>query len=576
MLQKHLVATTLAAFALSACSGSSSSSQNQPSSSSDVIRLGAASSPKYGAVFDAMERDFRRSGQKFEYTLYPDYPTLVDALLGGEVDIAWNTPLAHARALILTNNGVIGPIARDVDVQYTLHLVVRKDSGINSLQDIIGKTIVLGSLESAESNILPRFYLKQQGIDIDSQCTVSNLDGLVDDQMNALSTATNIQNAILNGSAHVGALGEKNTRAFRNDPNSPLKVLWISPAYTHCIMTCFKNYDRRLLETFKRVLLAETMADPIGNEVLVNEGNDRIWLDSENERDQFRGFDDLVAAIREQGIALRKSSPQPGQKVIRLGTRSSTEAISVFRDVVRYFRRENVANLEVNFYGTSQQLEDALFSGRIDVAWSSSLEHAKALIRSQQNAFALVGRDVDANTSFHVIARKGSGFNGLADLVGKRVVFGSKETAELSVLPKFLLPQAGLAMDSIIPIDLAGRVSTDLKPVDGADFVISAVANSNGDAGLVDSATAQAISNDPSSPVEVIFSSTSFSGRTLSALSGRVSNADLDAIAATFQSMTASDPTGGVILQKLKCSAFVRDNSSGYAVLVNAVNQAGQ
>lgn len=95
--------------------------------------MGAATSPKYGAVFDAMKRDFERQGHEFDYTLYMDYFDLGDAFMRRDVDIAWNTPQGHARAVLRTNDQALGPIARDVDIQYTCQVVVRKGSGIRTI-----------------------------------------------------------------------------------------------------------------------------------------------------------------------------------------------------------------------------------------------------------------------------------------------------------------------------------------------------------------------------------------------------------------------------------------------------------
>src|SRR5262245_61881897 len=121
----------LAVLSLSGSSLASASTQSVSASKAKmVIRIGAASSPKYGAVFDAMKRDFERSGVELQYTLYQDYLQLNDALLKREVDIAWNTPMAHARAVILTKGHAVGLVARDIDIQYAAQIIVRKDSGI--------------------------------------------------------------------------------------------------------------------------------------------------------------------------------------------------------------------------------------------------------------------------------------------------------------------------------------------------------------------------------------------------------------------------------------------------------------
>lgn len=570
----YLTLAVLAALTLSACdSGSSGSDGSTSSSQQKTIRLGAASSPKYGAVFDAMKRDFERHGQPFEYTLYMDYHKLIDALLTGEVDIAWNTPMAHARAMILTDGKVLGPIARDVDIQYSAEIIVRKDSGINTIQDLVGKSFALGTVESAEMHALPKLYLKREGLDIDTQMTVLNLSGLVDDQMNSMSTATHVINAVRDGVVDAGAVGEKTTRAIKGDPNHPLKVIWTSPRYTHCIMTTLDDYDPELTATFKEVLLSETMDDPIGKEVLVNEGNDRIWMDSSNERDSVRGFEDLITAIEEQGLYLTEPEPAPGLARIRVGALASTAALKTFEAMKRYFLREGGTQFEFILYSTSTQLADALFSSRIDIAWNTPLDHARAIIESDGEALAPITSDSDMASHFHVIVRKDSGIDDLRDLVGRRLVLGRMESAELAILPKHFLPQAGLDLERLTVVSLDGRIDSEHKPLDGESAVSEAVAEGEGDAGVVGDALGAAIAADPDSPLEVIWTSPIFGYRTMTALPV-YEQANLNRFNQLLLSMSAADPTGEAVLEgEIQANHWVPGTNDGYEELVGAVQQ---
>ncbi len=59
------------------------------------VRIGAvASSPGTVTVFTDMCRYLSRGGLPADFVLYSNYDMLVAALERGEVDIAWNTPLA--------------------------------------------------------------------------------------------------------------------------------------------------------------------------------------------------------------------------------------------------------------------------------------------------------------------------------------------------------------------------------------------------------------------------------------------------------------------------------------------------
>lgn len=565
-MMRHLGASFLA-FTLLAAGGCSPPAQPMPQGPKP-LRVGAASSPKYGAVFDAMKRDFERQGQPFEFTLYMNYHKLVEALLKHEVDIAWNTPMAHARAMALTGGKVVGPIARDVDIQYAAQVVVRKDSGINTLSDLVGKRMALGTVESAELQALPKYFLKKEGLDLDTQTTIINLDGLVDDQMNALSTATHVLAAVTEGRAEAGTVGEKTTRAIRNDPNSLLKVIWTSPRYTHCIMTALVDANPVLLNKFKQVLLSETMEDPIGKEVLVNEGNDLVWMDSDNERDSILGFNDLLASITEQSLPLTDATAA----TIRIGAVSSTKTLLAFEAMRRYFLREGETGFEFVLFGTQDQVVNAMFDKRIDIAWNAPLYHAKTMLRSQNKALAPIARTTDADYHFQVVVRKDSGLTALTDLVGKRLVTGSEQSAELSILPRHLLPSAGLDLAKVTTVSLNGRIDAERRLVDDEASVAAAVIAGEGDAGVVGDALAATIVADPASPLRVIFTSPGFGYRTMTALPD-YSPSLLNRFTSLMTSMNMTDPTAKTVLENENGTAWTAGSNGGYQTLIDAINK---
>lgn len=563
------VLAVVAAALLPACnSGSRSSSRSSGTTAaplSTTIRLGAATSPKYGAVFDAMKRDFERQGHRFEYTLYMDYFALGDAFMARDVDIAWNTPQGHARSVLRTNGQVKGPIARDVDIQYTCQIVVRKGSGIRTLQDLLGKRFCVGSTESAECNDIPKIHLLRAGIDVERQCQLVTLDGTFDLQMNATSTAQHVLDAIASGAVDAGGVGEKSTRALRADPNSPLEVIWTSPPFTHCIMTTHADYDLTNLNVFRKVLLSETMTDPIGREVLVNEGNDRTWIDSDNERDQVWGFEALVEAARNSPL----TAPAPTGTVFRIGAVCTTPQIASFRALHRYFRREGEDGLIYTLYGTQAQLDAALATGEVDIAWNTPLAHARWLERTNGKALAVLGRDTDLATRFHVVVRQGSGIADLSGLDGRELALGNEDAAELSVMPRHLLPAAGLPSSTRL-VSLDGQRDAEWRWADGAASIAAAVSNSAVDAGVVDQATADAIAADPQSNLVVIHTSAPFGGRVLTALD-TIPQAKLDRFRQLLGAMTTADPTASIVLQSEGCTAFVAGANDGYAAIRAAI-----
>src|SRR5262245_58509631 len=62
------------------------------------LQIGAvAGGPEAVKVWRGIKAYFAANRFPIDYVLYSNYDALVDALATGHVDIAWNTPLAHAR-----------------------------------------------------------------------------------------------------------------------------------------------------------------------------------------------------------------------------------------------------------------------------------------------------------------------------------------------------------------------------------------------------------------------------------------------------------------------------------------------
>jgi phosphonate transport system substrate-binding protein len=275
-------------------SASSCGSKENPAR---VIRIGAvAYAPSAVTVFDAMRRYFDRHGLPVDYVLYSNYDALVKALDKGQVDIAWNTPLAHARYHVRAGNASQTLVMRDVDCNFRSMLIVRADANIGSLDDLKGKTMILGSWQAAEATILPIHFLKHQGLKL-SQVKLHNLDGQVDLRGNPCSSEIHVLKALQQGRGQAGIIGERLwNRLSKEQPDqvSQLRVLWVSPSFSHCVFTASKDFEKELASRFTRLMLAMDPNDPLTSEVMRLEGT-RKWVSGSPE-----GFQELVKTLREE------------------------------------------------------------------------------------------------------------------------------------------------------------------------------------------------------------------------------------------------------------------------------------
>src|SRR4051794_2852558 len=159
-----------------------------PSKDRPAIRIGAvAYAPSAVTIFEGIRRHLGRNGLDVDYVLYSNYDALVEALQAGQVDVAWNTPLAHAKYHLGAGQTSRTLVMRDVDCGFRSKLIVRQDSGITALSGLGGKTLILGSRDAAEATVLPLEFLKREGLAL-GDLKVLSLDREVDLRGNPCSS----------------------------------------------------------------------------------------------------------------------------------------------------------------------------------------------------------------------------------------------------------------------------------------------------------------------------------------------------------------------------------------------------
>ena len=228
--------------------------------------------------------------------LYSSYDALVESLHKGHVDVAWNTPLAHARYHRLAGNASRTLVMRDVDCGFRSKLIVRKDAGISSLSGLAGRTLILGSRDAAEATALPLYYLKGEGFDLD-KVKVLSLDEEVDLRGNPCSSEIHVLKALQEGRGQAGILGARLwERLKREQPDQVggLVDLWTSRPFSHCVFTAGKGLDETLARRFTALMTAMDPADPLTADLMRLEGT-RKWVAGSPD-----GFRDLLQALEEE------------------------------------------------------------------------------------------------------------------------------------------------------------------------------------------------------------------------------------------------------------------------------------
>ncbi|MDO4679983.1 MAG: PhnD/SsuA/transferrin family substrate-binding protein [Aerococcus sp.] len=122
---------------------------------SETIKVGAVVyAPPVTVVWDIISDFFANGGLPLEMVYFKDYRAQVQTLLDEEIDIAWNSPLAHVEATLKSDEVGYSDM-RDTDQNRRSVYLVKTGSGINSVEDFRGKTIGFGAVDSPQARLVP-------------------------------------------------------------------------------------------------------------------------------------------------------------------------------------------------------------------------------------------------------------------------------------------------------------------------------------------------------------------------------------------------------------------------------------
>lgn len=107
----------------------------------------------------------KRLGMEVQPFVATDYTGVVEALRVNKLDIAFLTPASYVLAKNEANVRVILKSERKGIPYYYAAIITRADSGINTLEDLRGKTFAFGDSLSTTGNVFPRKMLQERGID---------------------------------------------------------------------------------------------------------------------------------------------------------------------------------------------------------------------------------------------------------------------------------------------------------------------------------------------------------------------------------------------------------------------------
>jgi phosphonate transport system substrate-binding protein len=234
-----------------------------------MLRIGAvAYAPYVVTVFEGLKRHFHRQGIELDWVLYSNYDALVTAFVSGEIDLAWNGPLAYVKIRRALAEPCKVVAMRDIDVGFTTQFITQRESPIQQLTDLRDRRVALGSRGSVQAGLLAYHYLKEAGLvpERDLMCSFHE-----DRSPTERSDEAVVVDLVLSGEYDAGAISGRSLdvlRAKGRFPDDRLRVFWRSPGYSHCCFTAQASLDDTLAQQVTAAFLAMRYDNPEHRQVL--------------------------------------------------------------------------------------------------------------------------------------------------------------------------------------------------------------------------------------------------------------------------------------------------------------------
>ncbi len=197
------------------------------------------------------------------------------------------------------------------------------------------------------------------------------------------------------------------------------------------------------------------------------------------------------------------------------------KVVTIWEGMRRFFRDEAQLPIEIVLFQTYEAQVAALLAAaddpapRIDIAWNTNLAFLQARQWSDRVCEGLAMRDTDLGWTTVIVAPAGGAIRGLADLKGRTLALGSRDSGHAAILPVHFLRQHGLEegrdyRSLRFDTDVGKHGDTWTSEVD----VIRAVLDGRADAGAIGSpfwANVQTQQLVPAGALEAVWTSPPYS-----------------------------------------------------------------
>lgn len=252
--------------------------------STERIVLGAvAYDAKVVPIWEGFKRWFEERQLDFDYVLYSNYESQVEAHLAGHFDVAWNSPLAWieaARAARARGREASAIAMRDTDRDLTSVIVVRDASAIRRPADLRGKVVAVGAADSPQATLIPLLHLAEAGLEPGRDFEVRRFDVLLGKHGDHIGGERDAARALVAGEVDAACVIDGNHLLFGREgvlPAGSTRILAQTAPYDHCNFTVLGGAPAGPIGRLRELLLSMSYEDARVRPLMDMEGL-KAWL----------------------------------------------------------------------------------------------------------------------------------------------------------------------------------------------------------------------------------------------------------------------------------------------------------
>ena len=257
------------------------------------LKVGAVIyAPRVTVIWEMIDKFYKENGAEIEAVFFKDYKLQVDALVNGDIDVAWNSPLAQLDARLRTDGKEKIGCMRDTDRDRQTYLVVKKDR-FNEITDLKGKTIGFGAIDSPQARLIPIYHLHKNGLEFEKDYEEKRFDIGVGLHGDHVGGELDSMKALLNDEVDASFCLDLNYDAWVADgtiDKNEVEVLSRTDYFDHCVFTFNPQVADEDIKEFDEIMFKMDYNNKEDKEIMDLEGPTE-WV--EGRRD---GFEQITNA----------------------------------------------------------------------------------------------------------------------------------------------------------------------------------------------------------------------------------------------------------------------------------------